>query len=193
MKKLLGKKIGFAVTGSFCTFEPAFSAAKVLADAGAELTPIFSEHAASFDTRFGKAADHIHRMEEISGRQAILSIADAEPLGPKNLLDCLAVCPCTSNTMSKLAYGVVDTTVTMAVKSMLRNSKPIILAVATNDALRCSGKNIGFLMNTRNYYFVPFGQDSPDKKPASMVAHFEKLPETIESALDGNQIQPLII
>lgn len=193
MKKLLGKRIGFAVTGSFCTFEPAFKSAEALVSEGAELMPIFSEHAASIDTRFGKAADHIRRMEEISGRKAILSIADAEPLGPKNLLDCIAVCPCTSNTMSKLVYGVVDTTVTMAVKSMLRNSKPIVLAIATNDALRCSGKNIGFLMNTRNYYFVPFHQDAPDKKPASMVALFEKLPDTIISAFDGNQIQPLII
>lgn len=193
MKKLLGKRIGFAVTGSFCTFESAFKEAEALVSAGAELTPIFSEHAASFDTRFGKAADHIRRMEEISGRRAILSITDAEPLGPKDLLDCIAVCPCTSNTMSKLTLGVVDTTVTMAVKSMLRNSKPIILAIATNDALRCSGKNIGALMNTRNYYFVPFGQDSPEKKPASMVAYFEKLPLTIESALEGHQIQPLII
>lgn len=174
-------------------FEPAFRAAEVLVEAGAELTPIFSEHAASFDTRFGRAADHIHRMEEISGRKAVLSITDAEPLGPKNLLDCIAVCPCTSNTMSKLAFGVVDTTVTMAVKSMLRNAKPVILAIATNDALKCSAKNLGLLMNTRNYYFVPLGQDSPDKKPSSMVAHFEKLPETIEEALEERQIQPLII
>lgn len=193
MKKLSGKRIGFAVTGSFCTFESAFKAAEVLAEAGAELTPIFSEHAASFDTRFGKAADHIHRMEEISGRKAVLTITDAEPLGPKNLLDCIAVCPCTSNTMSKLAFGVVDTTVTMAVKSMLRNAKPVILAIATNDALKCSAKNLGLLMNTRNYYFVPMGQDAPDKKPSSMVAHFEKLPETIAEALEERQIQPLII
>ena len=193
MKKLSGRRIGFAVTGSFCTFERAFKAAEALTELGAELTPIFSEHAASIDTRFGKAADHIRRMEEISCRRALLSIAEAEPLGPKDMLDCIAVVPCTSNTMSKLAYGVVDTTVTMAVKSMLRNNKPVILAVATNDALRCSAKNLGLLMNSRNYFFVPLGQDAPDTKPASMVAHFEKLPETIEAAFEGRQIQPLII
>ncbi|MGN0630863.1 MAG: dipicolinate synthase subunit B [Ruminococcus sp.] len=193
MTKLSGKRIGFAVTGSFCTFERAFQAAKALADSGAELCPIFSEHAASFDTRFGKASDHIRRMEEICGRSAILSITDAEPLGPKNMLDCIAVCPCTSNTMSKLAVGIVDTTVTMAVKSMLRNRKPVILAIATNDALKCSGKNIGALLNTDKYYFVPFGQDAPDKKPSSMVAHFEMLEKTVEAALEGYQVQPLII
>lgn len=193
MKDISGKRIGFAITGSFCTFERAFKAAQTLVDSGAELCPIFSEHAAAFDTRFGKASDHIRRMEEICGRQAILSITDAEPLGPKNMLDCIAVCPCTSNTMGKLAAGIVDTTVTMAVKSMLRNRKPVVLAIATNDALKCSGKNIGALLNADNYYFVPFGQDAPEKKPASMVAHFESLKETIEEALENRQIQPLII
>lgn len=193
MKDISGKRIGFAITGSFCTFDRAFKAAQTLVDSGAELCPIFSEHAASFDTRFGKASDHIRRMEEICGRQAILSITDAEPLGPKNMLDCIAVCPCTSNTMGKLATGIVDTTVTMAVKSMLRNRKPVVLAIATNDALKCSGKNIGALLNADNYYFVPFGQDAPEKKPASMVAHFESLKETIEEALENRQIQPLII
>lgn len=193
MKDISGKRVGFAITGSFCTFERAFKAAQTLVDSGAELCPIFSEHAAAFDTRFGKASDHIRRMEEICGRQAILSITDAEPLGPKNMLDCIAVCPCTSNTMGKLAAGIVDTTVTMAVKSMLRNRKPVVLAIATNDALKCSGKNIGALLNADNYYFVPFGQDAPEKKPASMVAHFESLKKTIEEALENRQIQPLII
>ncbi len=193
MKKLSGRRIGFAVTGSFCTFDRAFQQAEALVKAGAEVTPIFSEHAASIDTRFGKAADHIRRMEEISQRKALLSISEAEPLGPKKMLDCIAVAPCTSNTLGKLALGVVDTTVTMAVKSMLRNEMPVIIALATNDALRCSAKNIGLLMNSRNYYFVPMGQDAPMQKPSSVVAHFERLQETVEAALEGNQIQPVLI
>ncbi len=193
MKKLEGKRIGFAVCGSFCTFEKAFQEAEVLVREGAELTPIFSGNAAQIDTRFGKAADHIRRMEEISGRRALLTIAETEPLGPKNMLDCIVVAPCTSNTMAKLAWGIVDTSVTMAVKSMLRGDKPVVIALATNDALRNSAKNIGILLSAKNYYFVPYGQDSPYKKPASMVAHFEYLKGTVEAALEGRQIQPLII
>lgn len=193
MKKFSGKRIGFAVTGSFCTFVRAFEQAQALVDAGAQVTPIFSEHAAGIDTRFGKAADHIRRMEEISQRRAILTIADAEPLGPKNMLDCIVVAPCTSNTLGKLALGLVDTTVTMAVKSMLRNEKPVVLALATNDALRVSSKNLGVLLNAKNYYFVPIGQDAPEQKPSSMVAHFERLTDTIAAALEGRQIQPLIV
>lgn len=193
MKKFSGERIGFAVTGSFCTFARAFQQAQVLVDAGAELTPIFSEHAATIDTRFGKAADHVRRMEEICQRPALLTIADVEPLGPKQMLDCILVAPCTSNTLGKLALGLVDTTVTMAVKSMLRNEKPVVLAPATNDALRVSAKNLGLLMNAKNYYFVPMGQDAPAQKPSSMVAHFEQIPETVAAALEGRQIQPFII
>ncbi len=193
MKKLNGRRIGFAVTGSFCTFERAFSEAEKLVSLGAELTPIFSKNAAEINTRFGKAADHIRRMEEISGRRALLTITDTEPLGPKNMLDAIVVAPCTSNTLAKLTYGIVDTSVTMAVKSMLRGGKPVIIAAATNDALRNSAKNIGHLLNTKNYYFVPIGQDAPDKKPASMVAHFERLCDTVVGAFEGVQIQPLII
>ncbi|MBQ8687415.1 MAG: dipicolinate synthase subunit B [Ruminococcus sp.] len=193
MKKLSGQRIGFAVTGSFCTFERAFQQAQALVDAGAVITPVFSEHAAGIDTRFGKAADHIRRMEEISQRRAILTIDGAEPLGPKNMLDCIVVAPCTSNTLGKLALGLVDTTVTMAVKSMLRNEKPVVLALATNDALRVSSKNLGVLLNAKHYYFVPLGQDAPGQKPSSMVAHFERLPDTVVAALEGRQIQPLIV
>lgn len=193
MKKFSGERIGFAVTGSFCTFARAFQQAQVLVDAGAELTPIFSEHAATIDTRFGKAADHVRRMEDICQRPALLTIADVEPLGPKHMLDCILVAPCTSNTLGKLALGLVDTTVTMAVKSMLRNEKPVVLAPATNDALRVSAKNLGLLMNAKNYYFVPMGQDAPAQKPSSMVAHFEQIPETVAAALEGRQIQPFII
>ncbi len=193
MKKLSGKRIGFAVTGSFCTFSRAFQQAALLADMGANLTPIFSEHAAGIDTRFGKAQEHVRHLEEICGRKAICTIADAEPLGPKDMLDCILVAPCTSNTLGKLALGLVDTTVTMAVKSMLRGGKPVVLALATNDALRASSKNLGLLLNAKHYFFVPLGQDAPDSKPSSMVAHFEKIPETVAEALEGRQIQPLLV
>ena len=155
MNDLTGERIGFVVTGSFCTFSAAFAEAAKLRAAGAELTPIFSEHAAGADTRFGKAADRVAELEEICGRKAIRTIPDAEPLGPKNMLDLLVVAPCTANTAAKLAYGITDNTATMAVKSMLRRQKPVVLAVATNDALGASAKNIGLLLNTRHYYFVP--------------------------------------
>ena len=143
--------------------------------------------------RFGKAADHLAAWEQLCGNPAICSIADAEPLGPKNMLDLLVVAPCTANTMAKLALGITDTTVTMAVKSMLRNQKPIVLCLATNDALRASAKNLGLLLNTKHYYFVPLGQDAPDKKPASLVADFKKLPQTVALALEDTQIQPILI
>lgn len=193
MIDLTGERIGFLVTGSFCTFSAAFTQAVLLRDCGAELTPIFSEHASSIDTRFGKAADRVAELEKICGKSAICTIADAEPLGPKDMLDLLVVAPCTANTAAKLAQGITDTTATMAVKSMLRRQKPIVLAIATNDGLRASAKNIGLLLNTKNYYFVPLGQDAPEKKPASLVADFQKLPETVEAALDGRQIQPIFI
>ena len=170
MNDLTGERIGFVVTGSFCTFSAAFAEAAKLRAAGAELTPIFSEHAAGTDTRFGKAADRVAELEEICGRKAIRTIPDAEPLGPKNMLDLLVVAPCTANTAAKLAYGITDNTATMAVKSMLRRQKPVVLAVATNDALGASAKNIGLLLNTRHYYFVPLRQDAPREKPTSLVA-----------------------
>lgn len=193
MQETLRKRIGFAVTGSFCTFSAAFAQAERLITAGYAVTPIFSEHAAALDTRFGKAADQQKKLEEICGNKALLGISAVEPLGPKNLLDAIVVAPCTANTMAKLALGITDTTVTMAVKSMLRNEKPIILALATNDALRASAKNLGLLLNTKNYYFVPLRQDAPLKKPASLVADFIRLPETVAAALEGQQIQPMFI
>lgn len=193
MINLKGVRVGYALTGSFCTFSNSIQAAKTLSEQGAVLTPIFSEHAATIDTRFGKAADHLAAWEQLCGHPAICSIADAEPLGPKNMLDLLVVAPCTANTMAKLALGITDTTVTMAVKSMLRNQKPIVLCLATNDALRASAKNLGLLLNTKHYYFVPLGQDAPDKKPASLVADFKKLPQTVALALEDTQIQPILI
>ena len=191
MNDLTGERIGFVVTGSFCTFSAAFAEAAKLRAAGAERTPIFSELAAGTDTRFGKAADRVAELEEICGRKAIRTIPDAEPLGPKNMLDLLVVAPCTANTAAKLAYGITDNTATMAVKSMLRRQKPVVLAVATNDALGASAKNIGLLLNTRHYYFVPLRQDAPREKPTSLVADFSRLPETVALAREGKQIQPI--
>lgn len=193
MNDLTGERIGFVVTGSFCTFSAAFAQAAKLREAGAELTPIFSEHAAAFDTRFGKAEDRIRELEEICGKPAIRTIAQAEPLGPKDLLDLLVVAPCTANTAAKLANGITDTTATMAVKSMLRRQKSIVLAIATNDALRASAKNIGLLLNMKHYYFVPMRQDAPLEKPASLVADFARLPETVVMACNHKQIQPIFI
>lgn len=193
MNDLTGERIGFVVTGSFCTFSAAFAQAAKLREAGAVLTPIFSEHAATIDTRFGKAADRVAELEEICGRQSIRTIAQAEPIGPKDLLDLLVVAPCTANTAAKLAHGITDSTATMAVKSMLRRQKPVVLAIATNDALGASAKNIGLLMNTKHYYFVPLRQDAPLEKPASLVADFTKLPETVEMAQQQKQIQPIFI
>ena len=190
--KLQGIRIGFAVTGSFCTFAQAFSQAEYLSSQGAQLIPIFSENAASISTRFGTAQAHVRRLEEICGRSAILTIEDAEPIGPKNMTDIMAVVPCTANTAAKLALSITDGVVTMAVKSHLRGGKPVVLALASNDALAGSLKNIGALANMRNYYFVPLRQDDAAKKPNSLVADFSRTAETIEAALDGIQLQPSV-
>ena len=186
-------KVGFCLTGSFCTFEKAFSAMQALRDAGCDILPIMSFNAGTTDTRFGTAQEHIKRAENICGKRMILTISDAEPIGPKKLTDIMIVAPCTGNTMAKLARSITDTPVTMAVKSHLRGGKPVLIACATNDALAGSFKNIGFLMNCRNYYFVPLGQDDPLKKPCSLVADFSLIPEAACAALDGTQLQPVII
>ena len=191
--ELKNVKVGFCMTGSFCTFEKAFSAMQELCDAGCDILPIMSFNAGNTDTRFGTAQEHIRRAENICGKRVILSISDAEPIGPKKLTDIMIVAPCTGNTMAKLARSITDTPVTMAVKSHLRGGKPVLIACATNDALAGSFKNIGFLMNCRNYYFVPLGQDDPLKKPCSLVADFSLIPEAACAALDGTQLQPVII
>lgn len=183
MERLDGVRIGFAMTGSFCTFSQAFAQAERLVSLGAELVPVMSEHAAGISTRFGTAQEMRERIEEIAGRKAILTIEDAEPIGPKNLTDIMAVVPCTSNTAAKLAHSITDTAVTMAVKSHLRSGKPVVLAVASNDALAGSLKNIGLLANMRHYYLVPLRRDDPVKKPASLVADFSQTAETILQAL----------
>lgn len=189
---LEGIKIGMAMCGSFCTFSKAFEQMIKLKAAGAELTPIMSYHAATLDTRFGTAEENIMTAENICGRGVINTIPLAEPVGPKKMFDLLIVCPCTGNTMAKLAAGITDTPVTMAVKSHLRNDRPVLIAAATNDALSASAKNIGALLNIKNIYFVPFKQDDFVKKPRSAVADFSVIPEAAKAALNGRQLQPIL-
>lgn len=192
MTDLSGIRLGFALCGSFCNAARAMAAAKACADAGAALVPVVSEHFAGLQTRFGAPEDFLATLRKLSGGQLIASIAEAEPIGPKNLTDVLAVCPCTGNMLAKLAAGITDGTVPMAVKSHLRGGKPVVLCIATNDGLSASARNIGDLLNRRHYYFVPFGQDDPEKKPTSLVADYSALPETIAAAVRGMQLQPLL-
>ncbi len=185
-------KIGFALTGSFCTFTRILEIMQGLSEEGADIHPIFSKHVAEMDSRFWKSREFIAKVQEITGRQGIFTIQEAEPIGPKGYLDVMVIAPCTGNTMAKLAAGITDTPVLMAAKAHLRNEKPLIIAVSTNDALGMNLKNIGLLMNTKNIYFVPFGQDDYKKKPLSLVAHMEEIPATIEAALCRKQIQPVV-
>ena len=186
-----GITIGFAMCGSFCTLSKATEQMKILVELGYDVLPVMSYNVYSGDTRFGKAEDFIRTVKSICGRDIIHTIGDAEPIGPKAMTDIMLVAPCTGNTAAKLANAVTDTPVTMAVKSHLRQSKPVLLAVATNDALGASAQNIGKLMNTRHYFFVPFSQDDPEKKPNSLVSHFEMIPEAVKSALENKQLQPV--
>lgn len=186
-------KIGFVMTGSFCTFVKALRAMENLVSLGHSITPILSEHAGGMDTRFGTADDLRERLRNITGSEIIDSIAGAEPIGPKRMFDVLIVVPCTGNTLAKLSHGITDTTAAMAVKSHLRSERPVVLALSTNDALAASAENIGRLLNRRHYYFVPFGQDDPEGKPRSLASELSLLPETMEAALEGRQLQPILI
>lgn len=186
------KTIGFALCGSFCTFDKAMAQMRELADTYMIL-PIMSNNAYTTDTRFGKAQDWIQKAEEISGREVVHTIVQAEPIGPKGMVDLLAVAPCTGNTLSKIASGITDTPVTMAVKSALRIGIPVVLCCATNDAMAASGPNLLRLLNTKNVYLVPLRQDDPVKKPVSLVADFTLLPKAIELALEGKQLQPVFL
>lgn len=183
--------IGFAMCGSFCTYAKVFPVMKLLAQEH-QVYPIFSTVSATTDSRFGKAADFLARAKEICGREVIVTIPEAEPIGPKKLLDVLVIAPCTGNTLAKLSHSIADTPVTMAAKSHLRNGRPVVVAVSTNDGLAGAAENIGRLMARKHYYFVPYGQDDAEKKPTSLVAHFELIPNTIDAAVLGKQIQPLI-
>lgn len=190
--KLNGLKIGIAFTGSFCTYQGAMEELKHLASEGAELYPIMSFHSQQIDSRFGKAADLRNQIEEICSRTAMDSIETAEPIGPSGFLDILIIMPCTGNTIAKLANGITDSPVLMAAKAHLRNEKPLLISLSTNDALGMNFKNIGLLMNCKHIYFVPFGQDAPDKKPNSMIAHIDLLIPATLAALEGRQLQPVI-
>ena len=185
--------IGFALCGSFCTFHRVLPEMQKLRDAGCELHPIMSAMAYSTDTRFGKAEDFRDRIRTIAGREIIADIPAAEPIGPKQLLDALIVAPCTGNTLAKLACGIADTPVTLAAKSHLRNGRPLLIAISTNDALSAAAKNIGALQNYKHIYFVPYRQDAPEEKPNSVVADFTQILPALEAALQHRQIQPVLL
>mgnify|MGYP005806745303 CR=1 FL=1 len=187
-----GKKIGVALTGSFCTYQKVFQEPEKLVEEGAVVQTIFSQAAQNIDSRFGKAEDFLKEAERITGRPPMLTIAQAEPIGPGSLLDLLIILPCTGNTIAKLANGITDTPVLMAAKAHLRNEKPLLLSISTNDALGMNMKNIGLLLNAKHIYFIPFGQDNPQKKPNSMIAHTQLLIPAAQAALDGKQFQPIL-
>ena len=186
-------KIGFALTGSFCTFSKTLPIIKELVKEGASVIPIMSYNAYELDTKFGKAEDFRNQIKEITGKEIIHTIQGAEPIGPKKMTDIMIIAPTTGNTIAKLTNGITDTPVTMAAKSHLRNEKPLIIAVSTNDALSGSAQNIGILLNRRNYYFVPFKQDNPITKPRSMVFDETYIIKTIEYALKKEQIEPIML
>ncbi|HHV59932.1 MAG TPA: dipicolinate synthase subunit B [Clostridiaceae bacterium] len=185
--------VGFAVTGSFCTFAKIIPVIKQLLDEGADVHPIVSETVNSTDTRFGTAKDFMNKLVELTGKKVISSIVDAEPIGPKSLLDVLVIAPCTGNTLAKIANGISDSAVTMACKAQLRNQRPVIIAISTNDGLSGNAQNIGIVLNRKNIYMVPFGQDDPKNKQNSLVADYSKIIPTILHALEGRQIHPILI
>lgn len=192
MRELTDMRVGCAMTGSFCTFRQVFEAWRALKGAGAVLTPILSFNAATVDTRFYPAAETRRVFEEITGKKPLAALNEVEPIGPKKLLDALAIAPCTGNTLAKLANGIADTPVTLAAKSHLRNGRPLVIAVSSNDALSQNARSIGQLLSMKHVYFVPFAQDDAMGKPNSLVAKFDLLPETVAEALAGRQIQPIL-
>lgn len=187
------RKVGFAFCGSFCTYDRAMRALEQVKARFGDVTPIVSEASAATDTRFGPAHEFMREMERICDKRVIDTMVKAEPIGPKKLLDVLVICPCTGNTLAKLASGITDSTVTLAAKAHLRNGRPLVLCPATNDALAASAKNIGALLDKKNVYFVPFRQDDPQGKPTSVVADFSLVPDAIAAALEGRQLQPLLL
>ena len=187
------ERVGFALTGSFCTLQTALEAMETRAEVYPNLVPIVSPAVAETDTRFGRAEDFRQKIVELCGRGILSEIREVEPIGPKQLLDVLVIAPCTGNTLAKLAAGVADTAVTMAAKSHLRNGRPVVVAVSTNDGLAGASRNIGELLCRKHYYFVPFRQDDPMEKPTSLVADLGKLTQTVTAALEGRQVQPLLL
>lgn len=191
--KLEDKRIGFVMTGSFCTFRKTIDELKKIVKLGAKVVPIMSENSYTMDTKFGKAEDFIKEIEEITGNKILHTIQEVEPIGPKDMLDILVVAPATGNTMAKLANDIIDGPATMAVKSHLRRERPVVIAISTNNGLSGAGENIGKLFNRKHYYFVPFRQDNPITKPRSIVFELSYLIKTIEEALDGEQVQPMLL
>ncbi len=185
-------RLGLAMCGSYCTYEMVLSEVERLCKEY-EVTPLMSENSAATDSRFGKAADFKARLEEMTGKPVLTGITKAEPIGPQAILDVLVIAPCTGNTLAKLAAGVTDTTVTMAAKAQLRNERPVVLALATNDGLAGNAANLGILLARRNVYFVPFTQDDPSGKPRSLMADFSKISDTVKGALSGRQLQPILL
>lgn len=185
-------KIGFGITGSFCTFGRVKNELEKMAEAGADITPVFSFNTQITNTRFADAVKFVNEIEKICGKAGMKTIAQAEPVGPKALFDVMVIAPCTGNTLAKLCAGITDSPVLMAAKAHLRNERPLVISVSTNDALGINFKNIGYLMNMKNVYFVPFGQDDPVKKPKSMIGDMSKIPDAVEAALEGRQLQPVI-
>lgn len=187
------ERVGFAVSGSFCTHEKVLKALEGLTAVYETVIPIVSEISAFTDTRFGNSEDLLERLEDLTGQEVLCDIPSVEPIGPKKLLDVLVIAPATGNTIAKLANGIADTAVTMAAKSHLRNGRPVVVAVSSNDGLAAGARNIGELLVRKHYYFVPFGQDNAAAKPCSLVADFGKIPETVDAALRGEQIQPVLL
>ena len=188
-----GKRIGFVMTGSFCTFRKTIDELKKIVKLGAKVIPIMSENSYTMDTKFGKAEDFINEVEDITGAKILHTIQEVEPIGPKDMLDILVVAPATGNTMAKLANDIIDNSATMAVKSHLRRERPVVIAISTNNGLSGAGENIGKIFNRKHYYFVPFRQDNPITKPRSIVFDPSYLIKTIEYALDNEQIQPILL
>lgn len=193
MSSLKGKRIGFGLTGSHCTYEAVFPQIETLVNEGAEVRPVVTFTVKSTDTRFGEGAEWVKKIEDLTGYEAIDSIVKAEPLGPKLPLDCMVIAPLTGNSMSKLANAMTDSPILMAAKATIRNNRPVVLGISTNDALGLNGTNLMRLMSTKNIFFIPFGQDDPFKKPNSMVAKMDLLPQTVEKALMHQQLQPILV
>ncbi len=191
--KLKGKKIGFILTGSFCTFNKTIEQMENIKKHEADIIPIMSYNSYKLDSKFGKAKDFINKIEDITGKNIIHTIQDAEPIGPKHLTDIMLIAPCSGNTIAKLANGIIDSPALMAAKSHLRNDNPLVIAISTNDGLSGSAENIGKLLNRNNYYFVPFRQDNPITKPRSLVFDPNSIVKTLELALDNEQIQPILL
>ncbi len=190
---LNGIKVGIAITGSFCTFDTVLIEIERLVAEGADVYPIMSYNASNFDTRFGLAEEWKEKITKATGKEIISTIQDAETIGPKNFLDVIVVAPCTGNTLAKLANAITDTPVCMAFKAHLRNNKPAVVAISTNDGLSGNAKNLGILLDKKNVYLVPLGQDDPVKKPTSLIAHYDMIIPTIIEALKGKQVQPLLV